>query len=193
VLGAVPAASCFSADALSGIAVPATLTITGGNSQHVGNFAATCAGATDKAGIVAAPVTAQYSVQYIFVGFLHDDDEDKEGDHDRDDNHDNNKDRDDGFKAGRTVPLQWELRLADGTFVRRLSAVQSIQFAPNSSCRPGGEGVAVRANSSRNSGVELDGVIYEFEWQTKGLAPGCYSVMIGLDDQTVRSRVIQLR
>src|SRR5205807_5823878 len=117
VLGAVPAASCFSADSLSGIATPATLTVTGGNSQHVGNFAATCAGATDKAGNVAAPVTVQYSVQYIFVGFLHDGDEDK----DRDNN-------DDGFKAGRTVPLKWELRLADGSFVRRLSAIQSIQF-----------------------------------------------------------------
>ena len=191
VLGAVPAASCFSADSLSGIATPATLTVTGGNSQHVGNFTATCAGATDKAGNVSAPVTVQYSVQYIFVGFLHDGDEEKEDDHDRGQNKD--RDNDDGFKAGRTIPLKWELRLADGSFVRRLSAVQSIQFAPNASCTAGGEGAALRANSPGNSSLELDGIVYEFQWQTKGLAPGCYSVMIGLDDQAVRSRVVQLR
>ena len=183
VLGAVPAASCFSTDALSGIAMPATLNIAGGNSQHVGNFVASCAGATDKAGNLAAPVSVQFSVQYIFVGFLHDGDEDEDKGKE--------SDNDDGFKAGRTIPLKWELRVADGSFVKRLSAIQSIQFAPNPSCAPGGEGTAVNANS--HSGLELDGVVYEFDWQTKGLARGCYSVMIGLDDQTVRSRVIQLR
>jgi hypothetical protein len=65
-------------------------------------------------------------------------------------------------------------------------------FAPNRSCTNGAEGTPVQANSAGNSGLRLDGAIYEFEWQTKRPAPGCYSVLIGLDDDSVRSRLVQL-
>jgi hypothetical protein len=62
-LGAVPTAGCSTSDAISGVATPATLTLTGGVPPGVGSFTATCSGAVDNAGIPqAAPVTATYTV-----------------------------------------------------------------------------------------------------------------------------------
>ena len=59
LLGSVPAAGCHTTDALSGVATPASLTIHGG---PTGIVTATCAGATDKAGNAAAPVSVSYVV-----------------------------------------------------------------------------------------------------------------------------------
>ncbi len=62
-LGAVPTAGCSTTDAISGVATPATLTLTGGVPPGVGTFTATCSGAVDVAGNPqAAPVTATYTV-----------------------------------------------------------------------------------------------------------------------------------
>jgi hypothetical protein len=47
--GKVPKAGCSTTDALSGVAVPATLTVTGGNRYGTGIFTATCSGALDLA------------------------------------------------------------------------------------------------------------------------------------------------
>jgi len=61
-LGAVPTAGCSTTDAMSGVATPASLTLTGGVPPGVGSFTATCSGAVDNAGNTAAPVTATYTV-----------------------------------------------------------------------------------------------------------------------------------
>lgn len=45
----VPKAGCSTTDALSGVAVQATLTVTGGNKNGTGTFTATCGGALDLA------------------------------------------------------------------------------------------------------------------------------------------------
>ena len=70
VLGAGPAPDCASTDNLSGVATPATVSITtppGG----VGLFTATCSGAVDVAGNPqAANVSVSYTVVYGFGGFL---------------------------------------------------------------------------------------------------------------------------
>jgi len=60
--GSVPTAACSTTDALSGVATPATLSVTGGNGDGRGNFTATCSGATDLAGNSAAPVSVNYTV-----------------------------------------------------------------------------------------------------------------------------------
>ena len=44
------------------MATAATLTVTGGNSDGIGNFTATCSSATDNAGNASAPVTVNYTV-----------------------------------------------------------------------------------------------------------------------------------
>ena len=58
-----PAAGCQTTDALSGVATPATLNVTGDNGEGYGNFTATCSGATDNAGNMAQPVSVSYTVQ----------------------------------------------------------------------------------------------------------------------------------
>ena len=62
LMGAVPAAACSTTDALSGVAIPAALSITGGTIAGTGSFTATCVGATDKAGNVAPVVSVSYRV-----------------------------------------------------------------------------------------------------------------------------------
>ncbi|HME00907.1 MAG TPA: alpha-amylase family glycosyl hydrolase [Terriglobia bacterium] len=57
-----PAAGCNTTDALSGVAVQATVNITGGNGHGYGNYTATCSGAVDNAGNAAASVFASYTV-----------------------------------------------------------------------------------------------------------------------------------
>lgn len=61
-LGSVPTAGCDTQDAQSGVATPATLTVTGGDSNGLGSFMATCSGAADNAGNVADPVSVTYTV-----------------------------------------------------------------------------------------------------------------------------------
>lgn len=69
VVGSVPGAACDTRDATSGVAAPATLTLSGGT--IVGRFTATCAGGRDVAGnISSASSTAAYNVMYAWSGFL---------------------------------------------------------------------------------------------------------------------------
>lgn len=60
--GSVLTPGCNSQDALSGVATPATLSVTGGNPDGTGNFTATCSSATDNAGNSSSPVSASYTV-----------------------------------------------------------------------------------------------------------------------------------
>jgi uncharacterized protein YjbI with pentapeptide repeats len=67
-LGDVPVPGCTTTDSVSGVATAAKVTVTGASSHGTGSFAATCAGAVNKAGLAAAPVTVHYSVGYRFGG-----------------------------------------------------------------------------------------------------------------------------
>ena len=69
-LGSVPVAGCFTQDGLSGVDVPASLSITGGSADGVGTITATCSGARDRAGNQQASARAVYHVRYPFAGFL---------------------------------------------------------------------------------------------------------------------------
>lgn len=70
VIGSVPAASCRTTDQISGVAVPATLTVTRGR-NGVGRFTATCSGAVDNAGNAqVTPVSVSYTVVYGFSGYI---------------------------------------------------------------------------------------------------------------------------
>ncbi|MFN8444105.1 MAG: ExeM/NucH family extracellular endonuclease [Caldilineaceae bacterium] len=60
--GSVPSASCNTQDATSGVASAATISVTGGNIDGIGNFTATCSSATDKAGNSSTPVSVSYTV-----------------------------------------------------------------------------------------------------------------------------------
>ena len=176
-LGAVPTASCSTTDSASGVAVQATLAITGGIPNHVGHFTATCSGAKDVAGNLAAPVSVSFDVHYIFSGFLTD----------------LSPDGPDGqtFSAGSTINIKWRLQNAQGGFIVASSAVLPLQVAPDPSCTAGQQGLAIDANS--NNGVQENNDTFQFNWRTKGLATGCYAFLLPLDDGTVQSSVVKLR
>ncbi len=178
-LGTVPAASCSTTDSASGVAVPASLAITGGTANHVGHFTATCAGAVDVAGNHAAPVSDAFDVHYVFSGFLTD----------------LSPDGSDGktFQVGSTIPIKWRLQNAQGGFIVNPSAIGTLQVVPDPSCIAGAEaGLAVDA-SSTGQGLLANNTTFQFNWKTTGLATGCYVFQLPLDDGTVQSAVVQLR
>jgi hypothetical protein len=171
-------ASCSATDSATGIAVPATLSITGGTPNHVGHFTATCSGAKDGAGNTAPPISAGYDVHYVFSGFLTD----------------LSPDGPDGktFKAGSTVGVKWRLQNAQGGFIVTPSSVGTIQVAPDFSCVAGQQGLAVDANFTGN-GLQENNDRFQFNWKTTGLSAGCYVFLLPLDDGTVNSAVVKLR
>src|SRR5437588_1544944 len=176
LVGAAPAPGCSSGDSLSGSATSATLTVTGGNSYGVGTFIATCNGASDVAGNIARSLTATYIVTYAFTGFLPPLNSGGE------------------YKLGSTIPVKWQLRDANGNNINRLNAVQSLQLSYDGFCSAE-SGAAVDLGGSGNTGLRYDasGNQFIFNWQTKGLPAGCYSVLLSLDDSTVHSAMVSLK
>jgi uncharacterized protein len=175
-LGAVPAATCSTTDTATGVAVQATLSITGGTANGVGHFTATCSGAKDGAGNIAPAISASYDVDYVFTGFFTPVSVSGKT-----------------FKAGSSVPLKWKLQNAQQTFITSFSSIIAIQVAPDPTCSAGGEGIAFDASSSGDSGLQFEGNTFQFNWQTTGLATGCYAVMVSLDDGTRKTAFVTLR
>ena len=97
------------------------------------------------------------------------------------------------FKLGSTIPVKWQLSDAGGHVINTLGAVTTIQAVPNSACSGQGDGTAVDAGTSGNSGLRTDGSQFIFTWQTRGLAGGCYNLAITLDDTTTHSVVVSLK
>ncbi len=174
-LGAVPAASCSATDSATGVAVQPSLSITGGTANGVGHFTATCSGATDGAGNIAAPVSANYDVDYLFNGFFSPISTNKT------------------FKLGSTVPLKWTLQNAQQGFIGSFSSIAAVQVAPDPSCAAGGEGVPFDAGSAGNSGLQFQDNTFQFNWKTTGLAAGCYAASVSLDDGTRKTVFVTLR
>lgn len=171
----IPVAGCSTSDADSGVAANATISVTGGLPSGVGQFTATCSGARDNVGNVTPDVKAMYTVGYGFSGFLAPLDLAR------------------SFKLGSTIPVKWQLSDAGGHVINTLGAVTTIQAVPNSACSGQGDGTAVDAGTSGNSGLRTDGSQFIFTWQTRGLAGGCYNLAITLDDTTTHSVVVSLK
>ena len=125
---------------------------------------------------VAAPVSASYDVGYVFTGFFSPVAVTGKT-----------------FKAGSSIPLKWRLQDAQQSYITRFSAILGVQVAPDPSCTAGGEGVAFDAGSPGNSGLQLEQNTFQFNWQTTGLATGCYAVMVVLDDGTRKTTFLTLR
>jgi hypothetical protein len=187
-LGAVPAAGCSTADQaeLSGVDSPATVAVAGGTGLGVGAFTATCSGATDDAGNLAAPVTATYYVNYRWDGFLQPI---------------NDTAHQVGlqlsvFKAGSTVPAKFQLKQADGTIVQATSLPQWL--APvklNSMSATVDEGVYTDSPTA-GSYYRWDSTAqqYIYNWSTKGLQAGYwYKIFAKFDDGSTKYVIIGLR
>ncbi|HWR13971.1 MAG TPA: PxKF domain-containing protein [Terriglobales bacterium] len=176
-LGSVPAAGCSTTDTVSAISTYATLSITGGTANGVGTFTATCSGAQDAAGNLAAPVSVSYTVSYAWSGFLAP------------------VNGIGPYKAGSTLPLKWMLKNGQGGNGGNLSSITSLQIAYNGDCAGVADGEPFDPGTPGASSLMYDSTtgLFHFNWQTKGVAPGCYSILLGFDDGKTQNTVVKLR
>jgi hypothetical protein len=178
-LGAVPAAGCTTTDALSGVAVNATLAVTGGTANGVGSFTATCTGGKDNAGNTAAPASVTYSVHYAFAGFFS---PVSIGVYNL-------------VNAGQSVAMKWQLTNSSDAFISALTAVSFITSA-NLPC--GGEAISppLQADTSGASGLHYDTTSnqYIFSWKTdKSWGGSCRRFLLLLDDGTTHTADFTLK
>ena len=91
-------------------------------------------------------------------------------------------------KAGRTIPVKWQLKNASGGFVSSLAAVVNnpLQYR-QIHCDTSAPQDPLPADTSGSSGLRYDAGSgqYIFTWQTSGsFANKCYELLLDLDDGT---------
>ena len=167
--GSVPVAGCSTTDTVSSIAVQASLSVTGGTPNGVGTYTATCSGGQDAPGNIAPPVSATYTVEYAWSGFL--------------------PPVSNGaiHQAGSTIPLKWTLNAGN------LSSITSVMAAANPDCSGVAEGAPFPAVTPGNSTLTLIGGLFQINWQTKGVSAGCYNILLGLDDGSTRTTMVRFK
>lgn len=97
-------------------------------------------------------------------------------------------------KVGRTYPIKWQLKDADGNFLTSLTAIKSITFKPVqcgvfTSIQAG----ALEAETSGKSGLSYDAISnqYQYNWATP--SAGCYVLFLSLDTGQVRQAYFHFR
>lgn len=95
----------------------------------------------------------------------------------------------DSFKAGRTIPIKFLLTDLSGNPVTALSAVSSLQIRYTDG---NGQPALLNPTSTDGQGLRNDGGHYQFNWQTKGLKAGMYTIVVTLSDGTVGTFTLDL-
>ncbi len=162
LLGSVPAASCSTSDALSGVATAASLSSSGG---PLGPVTAICGGALDAAGNPGS-ASATYNVKYNFTGFF--------------------RPVDMGavlnqVKAGSAIPVKFNLGGNQGLNIFTAGFPKSSTMACDNSAAVDQVEETVTAN---NSGLTYDVVAdqYNYVWKTEKTWNGCRKLTVRLID-----------
>jgi hypothetical protein len=119
-------------------------------------------------GVLSAAATVTFSVTYHFGGFLAP------------------LNANLALGLNRTIPIKFQLTGYNGVSISSLSAVTSLQVLNSA-------GVDVLAGGGK-TGLRYDASAHQFvyNWQTKGLAAGTYTVNLVLADGKTYSKVVQL-
>jgi hypothetical protein len=95
------------------------------------------------------------------------------------------------YQTGRTIPIKFELMDANGNAITDLNAVASLQIqAVDANGKP--QGSPFNPASTGNTTLRNDGGDFIFNWDTKGLGPGYYDILLRLSDGTTKVLMIQL-
>lgn len=176
ILGAVPTAGCDTQDTLSGVATEASLSLSGGNSNGVGSFTATCDGASDNAGNTGS-ASVSYSVIYDFGGFTAPIDPQAVNQ----------------VKAGQTVPVKFSLNGDQGLNIFATGYPTSQEVACDGSTSIN---AVEETGTAGNSGLSYDSDIdqYSYNWKTdKGWSGTCRQLIVQFDDGSEYSALFQFK
>jgi hypothetical protein len=88
------------------------------------------------------------------------------------------------FGLNRTIPIKFQLTDFSGSFVTSLGAVTSLQVL-------NGQGTDVMAEAG-TTGLRVAGHQFIYNWSTKGLPAGTYTITLILADGTSYTKVVQL-
>lgn len=171
-LGSVPAASCTTADALSGVATHATVSFSVG---PVGPVTATCSGAEDNAGNDAAN-SVTYNVIYDWNGFFRPID---------------NVPTINQVKAGSAVPVKFSLGGNQGLNIMAAGYPKSAPAACDASATVDNLEETVTAGSSSLSYDPLTDQ-YIYVWKTQKTWNGCHQLVVKLIDGTEHKAIFKL-
>jgi large repetitive protein len=134
--------------------------------------------ATDKAGNVSVPVTTSYNINYNFVGFLQPTD---------------NLPVINTANAGRTIPVKWQLKDANGVLISDVNSLTSLLAAPMA-CGSAPVAIVEEQLSSPGSTVfRFDGVQFIYNWQTIKNWSGCWVLQTTLNDGTMHYAKFQFK
>ncbi len=98
------------------------------------------------------------------------------------------------FKLGRTLPIKWQLTDATGAFIGTAVATTTLRV-DSVLCTGQGDGTPpFDPGTSGSSGLRYDSTAnqYIFNWQTTGLAAGCYNIILDPGDGVQRVTLVQL-
>ncbi len=184
-LGSVPQAGCATTDDLSGVVTQASLALTGGDAQGVGDITATCSGALDAAGNAADPAVVHFTVvnpvpgTYSFTGFFQPVE---------------NLPVVNTMKAGAAVPIKFSLAGNQGLdiFATGFPSSQTVSCSALSPLSDPVEITLTAGSSSLSYDPATDQ--YTYVWKTtKGWAGTCRVLTVTLDDGTQHLAYFQFK
>jgi hypothetical protein len=178
ILGTVPQAGCSTTDEGSGVAVEASLSLSGGNTLGVGTFTATCSGALDNAGNPGNTATVNYNVAFQFTGFT---------------GPVNNPPVMNIAKAGQTIPLKWRITDANGNPITNLTTVGVT--ATSLSCEAGMTADSIEEYVVGGSGLQNLGDGYN-QWNWKiptSYANSCKTLRLDLGEGSEHTALFQFK
>jgi hypothetical protein len=102
------------------------------------------------------------------------------------------------FAQGSPIAFQWTLQDANGAFIADQSSLMNVTAYPNSACSgaPDPNGTPITLFNSGTppdpNSYQLNNNVFDFTWNTSGVASGCYNVAVTLNDGTQHATIVNV-